>query len=708
MTQLASRPGSGTTGQHDHRGDIQGLRGLAVVLVVLCQARLGIVPGGFVGVDVFFVISGFLVTGLLTDELARTGRIALVAFYSRRARRLLPAALVVLAGTLPLAYLLLPRYRWSETGWDVVASGLYVTNWRAADQGAAPLAADSGASLSQHFWALSVGVQFHLLWPLLLVGIGLWSASRWGGRLRWRLMLAVGLIALPSFAWSIQFSQRDPGAAFFVTTTRAWELALGAGLALLTAELARLPRFTAAVLGWAGLAAIGLGALLLTGATPYPGYEALLPTLGAAAMIAAGSAAGRAGPGRLLGLRPVRAVGAISYPFYLWHWPLLVVAQARFGELRPEAIVAVLLGAATLAVLTHRHLEQPLRTTRLHAWEPAHALRLGLLGTTGVVVAGMLFQLTVWPPPPRNPATGLAGPTTSVTPTRGPVPPEGAAALGLEPRDSPAGVPVDRVDAIVPDPAAARNDRPDGYDDKCLTTLRESKVRSCVYGDRESGFTVVLAGDSHAAQWVPALQPIARANKWKLITYTKASCPLLQTPVAQTKQAYPSCTEWNRAVRAQLTGKNRPKLLITSSSAHSLFKDGKPMTGEAGRTALIEGFKQTWSGLAGNDLPTVVLRGTPQPGLDVPDCVSKHRDRLTQCAAKRDTALDGIGAVQEKAASGLRRVHLINLNDAICPADRCAAVIGGMLVYRDAEHLTASYAASISPRLRSELDLTLA
>ena len=341
-------------------------------------------------------------------------------------------------------------------------------------------------------------------------------------------------------------------------------------------------------------------------------------------------------------------------------------------------------------------------------------MRLGLLGTTAAVVAGLLFQLTVWPPPPPNPATGLAAPqpsasaSASPTPTATPAVPEGAAVLGVEPRGSKAGVPVDRVDVIVPEPAKARDDRPDGYDDKCLTPRNESKLRSCVYGDRESAFTVVLAGDSHAAQWVPALQPIAHANKWKLVTYTKASCPLLQSPVARAKRAYPSCTEWNRAVRARLTGDDRPQLLITSSSAHSLFKDGKALTGESGRTALVESFRQTWSGLAGTDLPTIVLRGTPQPGRDVPDCVSRHRERLTQCTVKRDTALAGIGAVQEKAASGLRGVHLIDLTDAICPADRCAPVIGGMLVYRDAEHLTASYAASLSPRLRGELDLALA
>ena len=172
MTQLASRAEGETTGRRGFRGDIEGLRGLAVVLVLLCHAGLGVVPGGFVGVDVFFVVSGFLVTGLLADELRRTGKIALVDFYGRRVRRLLPAALVVLVGTLPLAYLLLPRFRFAETGWDVVASGLWVMNWRVAGQAGDQLVADVWTSPTQQFWALAVGVQFHLLWPLLLIGIG--------------------------------------------------------------------------------------------------------------------------------------------------------------------------------------------------------------------------------------------------------------------------------------------------------------------------------------------------------------------------------------------------------------------------------------------------------------------------------------------------------------------------------------------------------
>ncbi|MEV4628762.1 acyltransferase family protein [Micromonospora sp. NPDC049523] len=732
MTQLASRTGSEATGRTDRRGDIEGLRGLAVVLVLLCHAGPWAVPGGFVGVDVFFVISGFLVTGLLADELGRTGKIALVEHYGRRVRRLLPAALVVLVATLPLAYLLLPRFRWAETGWDVVVGGLWVTNWRAAGVGGDQLAADAWASPTQQFWALAVGAQFQLVWPLLLLGIGLLAARRDGPLRRW-LLIGTGLVALPSFAWSVVYSHGEPAAAFFVTTTRAWELALGAGLALLirtpalplarttalatepvlrpgnppTRPLLRVTGPVAGALGWAGLVAVGLAALLLGEATPYPGVAALLPTLGTAAVIAARGA----GPGRLLSLRPVRAVGAIALPLYLWHWPLLVVAHAQFGDLHPVGALAVLLAAAALAALTHRYVERPLRTPRFSSpWQAGQALRLGLLGTTAAVAAGLLFQLTVWPPPPPNPATGVAAPPASASPTPAPTPskPEGAAVLGDKPRGSKAGEPVDRVEKIVPEPAKAGDDRPEGYDDKCLTPAQESKPRSCVYGDKESAFTVVLAGDSHAAQWLPALEPIARSNKWKLVTYTKEDCPLLFAPVARAKRAYPSCTEWNRSVRTKLTGDDQPQLLITSSATHSLFADGYTLTGEYGRTELTGSFRETWSELADADLPTVVLRGTPQPGRDVPGCVTGHRQRLTECTAKREIALAGIGPVQEKAAAGLDGVHLVDLNDAICPAARCAAVIGGMLVYRDNEHLTASYAASLSPRLRGELDLALA
>ncbi|RKR91040.1 peptidoglycan/LPS O-acetylase OafA/YrhL [Micromonospora pisi] len=708
MTQLASRAGDRTRSGRGFRGDIEGMRALAVVLVLLFHIDLAVVPGGFIGVDVFFVISGFLITGLLLSELERTGKISLVGFYARRAKRLLPAAVLVLAASLLLTYLFLPRTRWLQTGWDVVASGSYVMNWRLATQAVDYLAANEPPSILQHYWSLAVEEQFYLLWPLLLILVGVWAAHRWPGRLRRRLLLCLGLVAVASFAWSVHLTQSNPESAFFVTTTRVWELAVGGGLAILSRHLVRLPRLAAVVLGWAGLGAIVLGALLLTEASPFPGYRALVPTLGAAALIAAGTAAGQAGPGRLLSLGPIRAVGALSYSLYLWHWPLLVAAEARFGELGVSAGLVVVLLSVALAWLTYRYVENPVRRAKQFTLQPARALQLGLVCTVTTVVMGLLFPLTVWPPAQVTTATSLTPRSTASGPApSAPTEPLGAAALGPEPRDNPAGAPVDKVDTIFPAPLAARKDLPDVYDDDCLSEQQESEVRTCVYGKRDSDFTVALAGDSHAAQWLPTLQEIAEANGWRVVTYIKAACPLLSITVARSGRPNSSCTEWNRSVRDRLTGADRPKLLVTSSSLYSPVRDGRTLNSSAGRTALAEGFRQTWSAMAEAKVPTIVLQGTPQPGIDIVECVSTHADRLTECTTARDDLAKGVGPIQAKAAEGLSGVHLIGLNDAICPTDRCAPVIGGMLVYRDTNHLTASYARSLSPRLRAEIDFAL-
>ncbi|HEY0700376.1 MAG TPA: acyltransferase, partial [Micromonospora sp.] len=334
MTPLGIQPEAST--RRSFRGDIEGMRALAVILVLVGHAAPGLLPGGFVGVDVFFVISGFLITGLLVEELDRTGRISLAGFYARRARRLLPAAALVGLVSLLLAVLFLPKVRWADTGWDAVASALYAMNWRLAEQAVDYLAADNSASILQHYWSLAVEEQFYLLWPLLLVVFaGGWRRPGHPRR-RLRPMLLVAalvVVAVPSFVWSVVLTQTDPARAYFVSTTRLWELALGGGLALAGARLRRMPAPVAAGVAWASVAAILAAAALLAPDHAFPGYLALLPTLGAAAVIAGGLVPGGAGPERVLGLRPLRATGAVSYSLYLWHWPVLVAAEARFGDL---------------------------------------------------------------------------------------------------------------------------------------------------------------------------------------------------------------------------------------------------------------------------------------------------------------------------------------------------------------------------------------
>ncbi|MEU8025791.1 acyltransferase family protein [Micromonospora haikouensis] len=684
------------------RGDIEGLRALAVVMVLVGHAGRDLVPGGFAGVDVFFVISGFLITGLLVAELERTGRISLPGFYARRAKRLLPAAAVVLVASLLLTWLLLPRTRWADTAWDVVASAAYGLNWRLAVQATDYWAADAAPSIVQHFWSLGVEEQFYLGWPLLLLGLAVL-----GGRRRLRrgaLMAGFALVALPSFAWSVHTSQTDPGPAYFVTTTRLWELALGGAVAIAGTRLHRLPRPLAAVIAWAGLATVAASAFLVDPDRAFPGYQALLPTVGTAAVIAGAKAAGRFGPAGALGWRPIRAVGALSYSLYLWHWPLLIAAEARFDELSTQAALGVVALSAVPAVLTYRFVENPIRMSEALRWEPAAALRVGALCTGAAVAAGLLFQLTVWPPRQRPALATTLPPLTSSSDPAAPAGPPGAAVLRAQPAGDPAGRAVNQVASIVPDPQVAAYDGPGGTPGECRAAQHDDVVEPCSYGDPNSPVTVALAGDSHAEQWLTALRRIAPADGWRVVSYTRYNCPLINIEVSRNPGPDTECTRWNRAVRSALTGPGKPALLLTSNTAdyHPAGADEVPADEIDER--ITSALRSTWHELTDAGVPVVVLRDTPYQDKATPDCVAANPRKLTRCATPRKEALAaGSGDIQEAAAARQRDVHLVDLNDAICPTDPCAPVIGGVLIYRDQHHLTATYIATLADRLRPHL-----
>jgi hypothetical protein len=462
-----------------------------------------------------------------------------------------------------------------------------------------------------------------------------------------------------------------------------------------------------------------VGAVLVLRPGPeFPGYLALLPALGTAAIIAGGAAGGRAtartataggGPHRILATRPIRAVGAHCYPLYLWHWPLLVAAHARFGELHPVAGLAVLGCAALLAFLTHRYVETPIRDGRRYSWTPGQLIQAGAMLPAAAVVGGLLFQLSVWPPDQPTPRSGAAPVSARPTPTAATPTAPGAAILGRSPRDSRAGVPVDRVRSITPNPQDAAADVPDVYRHDCFPAAAGTTARACVYGDRTSTQTVALAGDGHAASWVPALQAVAEAKRWRLVTYLNPSCPFLKLTLATTdRRSATACAQWYDNVRAELTGPERPRLLLTTSARYPVSRSGRTLTGTDADEALAEEMRRTWSDLTAARVPTVVLRDVPVLGTNSGMCVSANPKRLTRCVTSRRTALaTGAGSAQAAAVDELDGVSLIDLNGAICPARECAPVIGGVLVYRDSQHLTATYARTLTPRLRSALDRVL-
>lgn len=379
------------------RTDVEGLRAVAIGLVLLFNAGVPLAGGGRVGVDVFFVISGFLITGLLVRELESTGRIGLAAFYARRARRILPAAAVVVVATVAATAVLVPA-RAADTARDGIAAALQVANWWLLSFGTAELAADVSHSPLKHYWSLAVEEQFYLLWPVLVVVLTAWHARRGAaaGNLRRRLAVGLGVVTVLSFAASVVVSSQAELLGYLSSPTRAWQFGVGGLLALAVPLLDRAAGDRRAALALQVAGPVGLLAVISclpwVGSVVYPGAAALVPTLGTAAVIAAGCS-GRAGSGIgwLLSLPPVRFLGRLSYTWYLWHVPAVFFAAELAGVDGWPSVLAVELAAAVPAVLTMWLVEGPVRRTRLVAGTPGGLVLGGATTAVALAVCGAVL-----------------------------------------------------------------------------------------------------------------------------------------------------------------------------------------------------------------------------------------------------------------------------------------------------------------------------
>ena len=691
------------------RPDIQGLRAVAVGVVLLYHANAPFLPGGFVGVDVFFVISGYLITGLLVREALSTGRIGLADFYARRARRILPAATVVLVATLVLTVVFLPEIRWQQVGSDAAGAALYVVNWMYATS-TDYLNADVAASPIQHFWTLSVEEQFYIIWPLVLILLLAVLAKRTGGRSAMqanRVLQYAGFgvlaILVPSFMWSVFYTATHAAPAYFVTTTRLWELAIGAALAVFAHHLVRLPDRIGIVLGWGGLAGILAASTLYSSASPaFPGFAALLPTLSAAAVIVGGMN-GRAerGAGVLLGIRPMRWIGDISYSLYLWHWPLIVVATFLLGgDLRFRYGLLVVVLAIVPAYLSYRFIETPFRDwSRLK-----ESVRASLWSGAALVAVTLVLAAAVIAIPK------LTADATNISTDQ----PIGAEALTQDFSNdalssfSDAGAPVDVVTGgFVPSAVDAREDNSIIYDNGCQLDPEIETPNGCEFGDLESETTVVLVGDSHAANWVPTLERLANQEHWKLVTHTKSACSFAAAPQGTKSGPYEECNEWNKLVLDEIVAEN-PELVVTiNAGRRGVWQDGALLDDDPRLEAFAAGLHETWSELTAVGIPVAVIADTPDMGIDVPECVSANPDALAACSVARTAAIDDQPHPEPLAIAGLQDVSLIDMNNWICPdAEVCPAIVGNVLVWRDNQHLTATYAETLTQPLRAALQRT--
>jgi peptidoglycan/LPS O-acetylase OafA/YrhL len=671
-----------------YRPDIEGLRAVAVLLVVLSHVGVPALAGGFVGVDVFFVISGYLITSLLLRESAATGRIAIGAFYARRALRLLPASCLVLVATVAGFRLWLPAVRVDEFARDALAAVSYSANFRFAWTGTDYLNAGNTPSPFQHFWSLAVEEQFYLVWPLLIAGTAVLFRRR-----RRALAVVLAVLIAVSYSLSITETVRSAPWAYFGPHTRAWELGLGALLAVAATRMTNIPVRVAAALGWLGLVAIGGAALTFDDGTAYPGRLAAVPVLGAAAVIAAGIG-GRPlrGAGALLEMSPMLTVGRLSYSWYLWHWPVLMIGPAalgRAGTLRDNLLLAA--GALGLAWVTYRFVEDPVRHGEFLRRRPARGIAVGAACSATVVAAALLVGALPHEVPVGAPTDDLrtavdrsGDPARVLTEYLARAPLEHTLPGNLTPS-------IDRVGY----------DKPPVYGDGChVESAATEAPPGCFYGDLRSGTTVVLFGDSHAAQWFPALLRIAVQRHWRLLSLTKSACSAADVPIYHEtlKRTYTECQAFHRSVLARI-GQLSPDLVVVGSSFDYRLADRV----RDPAAQWLAGWDKTFGDLRATGAAVAAITDTPYPNSRVPSCLAQRPTEIAKCATSVQSALRGPEQRALFRTYGLTTtVTVVDPVSWLC-GQTCPAVLGNTVVYRDNSHLSTAYAELLAPLLDKRL-----
>ena len=674
-----------------HRDDIQGLRAVAVLLVVLAHAGVPYLQGGYVGVDVFFVLSGFLITGLLLAQAAKHGRVSLADFYVRRARRILPAAALTLVATDIAAGRLLNFVRAREAMSDSIWAALFGANVHFAQQGSDYFNQAQPPSPFLHFWTLSVEEQFYLVWPAVLGLVLLGATGRWARR---RLLAVIVVAGVVSLTWSILDTAASPVTAYFSTFARAWELALGAALAIAASSLGKVPPRARMALGWLGLAAIGCAGILFSASTPFPGYAALLPAGGTALVIAAGigERQSRAGAGQVLSRAPLRYVGDRSYAYYLWHWPVLIIAEQYAGhELSVDVKLLLAGGAFLLSVVSYALFENPIRRMRPPAWRgallwPASAglvLLVALLGLRSMSeTAGRIEEAAAAVQPQALIDSQQVVPDATGAKALPPVVAAVRAAERNAPLPSPLTPPVSRL----------RNDVysfPDGCNPEGPTKL-------CHLGDTSSRKRIVVLGDSHGVVWMPTVMHMAVRDHWLVLPFVKPTC------IPRTWVQTGDCRNWYVAAKRRASQLRPDVTLIIASWAGTR----KP-------PQAIRPLRLLSTAMRRSSASVIILGDPASQRRDPTDCLLARDATMKTCTSRQKASQAQTDAA---IAANARRagVGFINSRGWFCAHARtwghgylCPMVINRTITNVDRGHISRTYGLELAQPFRKAFRVEL-
>jgi peptidoglycan/LPS O-acetylase OafA/YrhL len=654
----ATRPRTLATHAYGIRTDVEALRGVAILLVVAYHCHVPATPGGFIGVDVFYVLSGYLITGLLTTEIERTSRLSLLQFYARRVRRLLPASSLVVLVTLVVGALTLAPQELNLTSRTARANALYVSNLFFLQSSSDYFSPRNTFNPLLHTWSLAVEEQFYLIWPCLIaLGLVVWRSRRGLAG----LMLILTVVSLACCVW---FTEHHRVFAFYALPTRAWEFGLGGLASLLPRGSLKLSANTWLAVGWLGASLICGSSLLLTPAMPFPGSIALLPVVGTTLTLISGAEQPHRGIGAWFEVAPLQKLGALSYSWYLWHWPFLVFTAALIPRSTTSARVLAAGAALAIAYLTYRYFEDPIRRD---PYLVKHA-RLSLAAGAAIAVASL-----------------------------------GAALIALRIANHLSEAP--RMQAL----AAARADFADMSRKECVSVDGSSAVKICEFGSPISTTNIVLFGDSHAAQWFDALHEMAQRQHWRLTTVVKLGCAAVDTNPGRGIDDDSECSAWRAEALHRIVALH-PSLVIMGNATNKLGRPENPgvLASPELLSAVRDGVLRTIRPLSKAGLRLVLMRDTPEFPFDVTSCLARVA-RLawyprSACELPLAAVLDpAVFAAEKSAALGLSNVSFIDLTDQLCPANVCKTTLDGLVMYRDTHHLTGTSAIHLISTLEPQV-----
>ena len=651
-----------------YRPEIEGLRTIATLLVAIYHIWFGRVSGG---IDVFFVLSGFLITTSLLARVEKEGKINVFDFLLGLAKRLFPQALLVISFIMIAGLFFLPPHMWQNLTPHMLASVFYYENWRLAFDAVDYLATDSDTSPFQHYWSLGIQGQFYLIWPVVILFSYFIARKVFKKPVRKTFLSVLLIIFVTSLSYSVYKTTVNQPWAYFDTFARAWEFSIGGILALLLPYL-KWSNILNVILGWVGLAIICLTGVLLPVSTVFPGYLALVPITGVLLIIITTNHNPTYGVQHLLTYKPLMYLGGLTYGIYLWHWPLLLFYQHYKNTtfLTLTEGVTLLVVTLILSLFSTKVIEARIRPLSI---QNQRIKVISVLAASLVLTAFIGFIA-------YNKIDAVQAQSLIAMGNTEDYPGAMAKLYGITPSE---------VESYLPSEIDIVQDFPSFYQYKECLGKDGVDVKKCSFGQKENPkYVVAMVGGSHSVHWFSALEILAEQLEFRIDSYNHDGCRF--TDQDKEKQLTETCLEWNENVIAALQ-EDPPDMVFTTATLNK-------------RADIPQGYINQWTKL--QDVTTIfAIRDNPRMKENIAQCLAKTTNPL-DCAIPRD---EGVSPTipWETTPNIPNNVFFADLTDYFCDEEICPPVIGNVVIYRDNNHITATYAKTLAPALKAPLESAL-